>query len=650
MIDSFLHNLLQRKFRIGKQTVDFPDCLLAVCAAFFGILIRIALNGTNEIVLTKRELAVHILLAWLLAAGSGIFAAWQTKSHKRGLICYTILLFLPTLLLSEITAGASRLSAAKDAGLLSMAYPNVFQLTGVDILVSGYAKAAVAFTAALIFIIVFYLLYRGWVKTGKREAYLYLLKIFLLLYMVAAFFLPYMQYGNGLIIDILFVILACLNPKKVYRALIQTAVSFGACTYGMTESSEVPFYIFSFLELFLMVDLGMEILRDGMHLQVKSVIADGKKRLFSIIFMLLISILAFFIRFAFRNVPSMDYLTCLKPWVDEFKTSASFTAISGNFYNYTPPYMYILYLISLLPCEPLIPIKLVSCLFDVILALFGYKIIKKLTDNTIKAALAYGVILCLPTVAVNSGMWGQCDVIYVTCILASMYLLYENKSHASLILYGLAFSLKLQALFVFPFYVLLWVHKKYKIMQFFYLPLVYFLCCVPAALAGKSIKELLLIYVNQGSTEPWMLSWNWPNIYLMFGPTHFYTTYKAAGILGTLAVIMLVLYVMLKRWDTLNNGLILKGMLVFALVVPFTLPYMHERYGYLADIFIVLYAFISPQKLYLAVLQILLSFSAYLGYLHGGSIVPQIYYCFAMIYLIMDLVYTILTPNLSELA
>ncbi len=644
MIDGLLHALIQKEFHIGNKKLSFLECLLAVCATIFGVCIRFSLNGINGVVLSGARIMLYALLAVMLASAACYLVAKQTGSLKRGLFCYTVLLFLPTMLMWGMTAKTVHLSAARDAGLLSLAYPNVFQLTGVDVLVQGYARGAVWFTAALVCIVVFFFL-----SVKMQNTVHILLKAATLFGLLLTYFLPYMQYGNGLLIDILFVILAFFNPRRIYRALLQTAISFGAYTYGMTGVSEVPFYVFSLLELFLLVDLGMEILCEGLHtLREPDTPGTQKRSLFNrsairiSLFLFLISVLAFLIRSAFFSVPSMDYLTCLKPWVEEFKAVGSFRAIAGDFYNYTPAYMYILYFISLLPCEPLLPIKLVSCLFDVVLAALGYRIIAKLTGSSVRAALAYGLILCLPTVAVNSGMWGQCDVIYVTCIIASLYLLYENKSNASMLLYGLAFAIKLQALFVFPFYLLMWVYKKYKIEQFLYIPVMYILTCIPAALAGKSIKELLLIYVNQGNTEPWMLSWNWPNIYTLFGPTNFYEVYKMAGILGTIAVLMLVVYYLAVRRECHDEGEMLKEMLAFALLVPFTLPYMHERYGYLADILIVLYALVNPKKLYLAVLQILLSFMAYLGYLHGTSIVPQNYACFAMLFLIVELMWDVL--------
>lgn len=335
--------------------------------------------------------------------------------------------------------------------------------------------------------------------------------------------------------------------------------------------------------------------------------------------------------------------------MDEFKAAGSFRAIAGDFYDYTPPYMYIIYFISLLPGEPLYAIKMISGFFDIILAVLVSAIVWNQTGNRMRSFLAYGITLCLPTVAVNSGLWGQCDAIYVTFIVASLYFILIEKSHTSMILYGVAFALKLQTLFVFPLYVFLWVKKKYRIEQFLYIPLMYLLFCIPSALAGKSIKALLLVYVKQGNTEPWMLSWNWPNIYMLFGTNNFYEYYSTVGIIGTIAALMISLYYMVKffKKKSVDGDLMIRAMLFFALLVPFFLPYMHERYGYLADILALIYALIHPGKFYLPIAEVLLSYTAYTGYLHGASTVPQPFYCFVMAVLVFVVGVQVFRPRYS---
>ena len=47
--------------------------------------------------------------------------------------------------------------------------------------------------------------------------------------------------------------------------------------------------------------------------------------------------------------------------------------------------------------------------------------------NKIYSILTYGLILVIPPVLVNSSMWGQCDSIYTTFILISLYYLLDKK-------------------------------------------------------------------------------------------------------------------------------------------------------------------------------------------------------------------------------
>ena len=67
--------------------------------------------------------------------------------------------------------------------------------------------------------------------------------------------------------------------------------------------------------------------------------------------------------------------------------------------------------------------------------------------------------------------------------------------------------------------------------------------------------------------------------------------------------------------------------LFFAILTPYFLPHMHERYGCLADILAVLYAMMNRKRFYIPLVQILISFNCYMAYLsHLGSNEPSIYY------------------------
>ena len=67
---------------------------------------------------------------------------------------------------------------------------------------------------------------------------------------------------------------------------------------------------------------------------------------------------------------------------------------------------------------------MVSIIFDYILAISIAVLTKELLKGKKKAndfaVLAYGLILILPTVFINSADWGQCDSIYATFSVISL--------------------------------------------------------------------------------------------------------------------------------------------------------------------------------------------------------------------------------------
>ena len=60
----------------------------------------------------------------------------------------------------------------------------------------------------------------------------------------------------------------------------------------------------------------------------------------------------------------------------------------------------------------------------------------------------------------NGAMWAQCDMMYVTFLLLCALFFYKEKYVASFLWLGVAFSLKLQAVFLCPALLILYVVRK----------------------------------------------------------------------------------------------------------------------------------------------------------------------------------------------
>lgn len=160
-----------------------------------------------------------------------------------------------------------------------------------------------------------------------------------------------------------------------------------------------------------------------------------------------ITIVGLLLRILWLNGKSGDYTTFLKPWIDQINVLGNFHALKYDIGDYNIPYIIILTLISTLKCNPLYPIKFVSIIFDFICAIYGAKIVKFITNNKLSSIVSYGLILILPTVLINSSLWGQCDSIYTSFILVSIYLLMKEKYTKSFIFLGISFAFKLQVYF-----------------------------------------------------------------------------------------------------------------------------------------------------------------------------------------------------------
>ena len=193
--------------------------------------------------------------------------------------------------------------------------------------------------------------------------------------------------------------------------------------------------------------------------------------------------------------------------------------------------------------------------------------------------------------------------------------------------YGLAFAFKLQSLFIFPFLVILWVNKKIRLQHFLWIPGLYFLSIIPAWIAGRPLMELINIYMAQGAQDVWSLSIKWPNIYQIIGNEYFLLEYAEAGTWLILGILMCIMFAMAQKRYRITKEFIVQMALFFAILTPYFLPHMHERYGCLADILAVIYAMMNVKRFYIPLLHILLSFNSYMAYLsHLGWNEPSIYY------------------------
>ncbi len=305
-----------------------------------------------------------------------------------------------------------------------------------------------------------------------------------------------------------------------------------------------------------------------------------------------------------------DYTFFLKPWVEFIRSHGYWQAFRFEFANYSPAYLYFLLGIAKLGGEPLIPIKLLSICFEYVAAWFiGGIAYQKYRENWVRWC-ALAVVPLLPTVLINSSYWGQCDSIYVSFLIGSIYFALKKRSFLSILFLGISFSFKLQAVLLFPFYFVLLLRNRIKWYYFLLVPAVYLISLLPAYCAGRPLTELLSVFVAQsGHYEE--LSLQFPNLYMWIS-NDYYEPVKWGGILFTFLFALLMCGLLAKKYKTeLTDDYLVRLALLSAVIFPFLLPGMHERYMYAGDLLAIVYIMYFPSKFYNALGVPLISFFSY---------------------------------------
>ena len=323
-----------------------------------------------------------------------------------------------------------------------------------------------------------------------------------------------------------------------------------------------------------------------------------------------VTILSILIRIEFRHVVTGDWTTWWELWFEQLY-KGGFQSLAGDWYDYAPPFVYLLWIISVLPINSMTGFKLMMSGFDFMAAIVAALIIYEITKNRTKSLLTYAVFMLNPIFLVNSSLWAQCDMLPMFWVLLCTYFFVKERPSMAMFFFGVAFAFKLQPLWLVPMLVILWVNKKVDLKHFLWLPVNYFIGIIPAWIAGRPLLDLLTIYISQTEAEGWSLALKYSNIYYLIGETGFIDEYHTAGVWLSLAVFMIVLYYIGRKKLKINAEFILLLGGFVGLLAPFFLPQMHERYSFFAEVFLILYAVLKPKKFYLPVFQSLTSFMGY---------------------------------------
>ena len=370
-----------------------------------------------------------------------------------------------------------------------------------------------------------------------------------------------------------------------------------------------------------------------------------------IVFIAVCSALALVLRLVNFNHIARDYEVFLLPWFNKISSLPGAQGISTPVGNYGIPYQVMIWLFTKLPVDPLYSYKALSCVFDFVMAAGCFRLVYNTTRSQVRSCAAYAVALFLPTVIMNSSMWGQCDSIFTAFIIWSLAYFSEDRFRPAFIMLGFAFAFKLQAVFILPFYGYEWFmrlsaagkftcqHKKtgssqkvtkatgfapFSLLNILWLPAILYILSVPGFLCGRSLLDPITIYTEQSDTYHYMYM-NFPSFWQLFGSYDLYDVYHAPALAVTFSVLAIGLFLcvhtILKKSP---EKLILTDRHTLLTIAAWTtwtvvlfLPAMHERYGYLPDLLLCLLACCEPIMIPFAVIAVTGSLLHYCYYLYG---------------------------------
>ena len=347
------------------------------------------------------------------------------------------------------------------------------------------------------------------------------------------------------------------------------------------------------------------------------------KKLLAVLSLTIVASLA--VRLLGFNFESHDYTVYLEPWYDFLVKHGPWHGqgeMTGEVSNYPPLYLYFLSLATLLPLPKLYSIKLISVTFDYVGAWYIWRLSKTLSPSAWRAWGAMTAFLFLPTVVLNGSIWSQCDVMYTTGLVASLYYVLKRRPVAALIAFGLSFALKPQAIYWCPLLAGLFVTRRLPWKWIWIPAAVYAVCGIPAALAGRPFFSVLMHWAHLKNSAPG-LTLNAPNWY-QWVPTDESKLLSNIGVAATLiATVILVRWMKRGPREGVDEPRWLLTMALFTVLFPpFLLPGMHERYFFAADVLSVVYAVYVTRGWRTAVLIQSASVLAYLPFLFSLEPVP----------------------------
>lgn len=330
-------------------------------------------------------------------------------------------------------------------------------------------------------------------------------------------------------------------------------------------------------------------------------ISSQDKREYNLVIglVVLMTFLSLYLKLSHFNYWSGDYETFLSNWIGYLRYNHGFEAFKEIFYNYTPLYVYYLAFISYFDLDvytDLYAIKIFSICFEYLTAYFIGKIAVYFTNRKTFFLLALGIVPLIPSVILNSSFMAQCDAIFVSMMMGSIYfLLCKKNNFMAVVFLGLAITLKLQSSVLLPFYFVYMLRGHIKWYYFLMIPTIYLLSLIPALYFGAPLKSLLGVYFGQADYT-YDLSAYFPNVYYL-GLNNMLDGNKMPGTIFVAISALLLGYFLMNKKLKFTPVLWIHLAFFSVIFCPYFLPGMKERALYAGDVMVVLYVMLYPRNI-----------------------------------------------------
>ncbi len=312
-------------------------------------------------------------------------------------------------------------------------------------------------------------------------------------------------------------------------------------------------------------------------------------------------------------------------WYNQLKAAGGWRGLDTEIGNYNAPFLYLLALAVYLPGPLILKLKAIFIVFDVLIGFFTYRIVALRWPGRRVPVMAALVVVLLPTVVLNASLLGQMDAMWAAFALGGVYHLLRDRPWHAAALCGVSLAFKPQGIFIFPLLLLLALTCTVRWRTLLAAPAAYLALALPAILIGRDPVELLTVYdLDRQSRIIEALTYRAPSVFVFVPAAERVETVRLLGYVFCAALVLAVCYILAVRGPAMTRERILVAGTFFAIMVPFLLPGMHERYFFLGDVLAVALAVWLPRLWYVPLLVQGASLLSLEAFLFGRSSLPMV--------------------------